>query len=234
MTADVSRNPLGYTGINLNQNPETLPPAARAPTSSDIYPLNTVWPYVVGSTVNLYYSLDGGNWGSPVNTPASTSAAGIVQLATNAITVTGTNATEAVTPAGLTARLAAPGAIGGTTPAAGTFTAVTATTGAITATLGNIVSSAGSVSAATTVTAGTGITATTGNIKATAGQVIAGGDSAGVASTISLTNTNSTTISSGAGDIKMSSANPGTNAAWIKIYVGTVAYWIPAWTTNAP
>ena len=201
MSADVSRNPLGYTGINLNQNPETLPPAARAPTSNDIYPLNTVWPYVVGSTVNLYYSLGGGNWGSPVNSAATTSAPGIVQLATNAITVTGTNATEAVTPAGLTARLAAPGAIGGTTPAAGTFTAVTATTG---------------------------------DVKATAGQVIAGGDSSGTASTVALTNTNSSTISSGVGTVHMSTTNAATNSAWIKVYIGTVAHWIPAWTTNEP
>jgi hypothetical protein len=32
----------------------------------------------------------------------------------------------------------------------------------------------------------------------------------------------------------MSSANPGTNAAWIKIYIGTTPYWIPAWATNSP
>jgi hypothetical protein len=56
---------------------------------------------------------------------ASTTVAGIVFLATSAETVTGTNATKAVTPQGLTARLAAPGAIGGTTPAAGSFTVLT-------------------------------------------------------------------------------------------------------------
>lgn len=75
--------------------------------------------------------------------PATTTVTGIVQLATNAEAVTGTDSTNlAIIPSSLTARLAAPGAIGGTTPGAGTFTAVTATTGAITATLGNLVTSA--------------------------------------------------------------------------------------------
>lgn len=96
---------------------------------------------------------------------ASTTVAGKVELATSAETVTGTDSTRAVTSAGVTAKMAAPGAIGGTTPAAGTFTAVTATTGDVTATLGDIVSSAGSVSAATTVTATLGdVTATNGDL----------------------------------------------------------------------
>jgi hypothetical protein len=51
---------------------------------------------------------------------------GVAELATNAECVTGTDAVRIVTPAGLTARLAAPGAIGGTTPAAGSFTTVSA------------------------------------------------------------------------------------------------------------
>jgi len=50
----------------------------------------------------------------------TSAAAGILQLATNIEAVTGTNTAKAVTPDDLTARLAAPGAIGGTTPAAGT------------------------------------------------------------------------------------------------------------------
>ena len=66
------------------------------------------------------------------------------------------------------------------------------------------------------------------------GEVRANGDVGGSIGFNSLTGTNSTTIGSGNGSIKMSSANPGTNAAWIKIYIGTTAYWIPAWTTNSP
>ena len=49
-------------------------------------------------------------------TAASTTAQGKAALATDAETVTGTNATIVVTPAGLTAKMAAPGAIGETTP----------------------------------------------------------------------------------------------------------------------
>lgn len=56
---------------------------------------------------------------------ASTSAAGKVELATDAETVTGTDTARATTPANITARLAAPGTIGGTTPAAATFTTAT-------------------------------------------------------------------------------------------------------------
>jgi len=66
------------------------------------------------------------------------------------------------------------------------------------------------------------------------GEVRANADVGGSTGFNSLTGTNSTTISSGDGSIKMSSANPGTNAAWIKIYIGTTPYWIPAWATNSP
>lgn len=66
------------------------------------------------------------------------------------------------------------------------------------------------------------------------GSVTASGDSGGIATTTTLSNANSTTISTGVGSVKMSSANPATNSAWIKIYIGTTAYWIPAWTTNSP
>lgn len=352
---DVSRNPLGYMGSNLDSNPVTLPVSLRAPTTADVYPINTTWPYSSSGSITLYVSLGGGNWQVGDNPYATTSSPGVVQLATNAETVTGSNATHAVTPANVTARLAAPGAIGGTTPAAGTFTSVTASTGNIVATLGNISSTAGSVSAGTTVTAGTGMTVTTGNlavsagnanvtgnviaskssagtnvtaqvtnsdntnaasnggveiaaggasggdpylsfqisgvgastmtmgldnsasdilvisnssslgtsnaltltqagalsatttitagtgivsttgdIKASAGQIIAGGDTGGVASCTSITNAESTTISTGVGSVKMSTTNAADNAAWIKIYIGNTAYWIPAWTTNAP
>jgi hypothetical protein len=96
---------------------------------------------------------------------ATSSQKGVLETSTNAEAVTGTAADVAVTPAALTARLAAPGAIGGTTPGAGTFTSVTATTGAITATLG-------AVSAGTSVSAGTTITATLGNITATNGNLV--------------------------------------------------------------
>jgi len=129
---DISSNPLGYLGTNQYTNPITLPVADRAPGSTDIYPINTVWPYNNAGSIVLYVSLGGGNWQVGDNPYATSSTPGVVQLSTNAETVTGSNTTHAVTPANLTARLAAPGAIGGTTPAAGTFTSVTATTGNLT------------------------------------------------------------------------------------------------------
>ena len=57
-----------------------------------------------------------------IKQPASASATGVVELATNAETVTGTDTGRVVTPANLTAKMAAPGAIGGTTPDIGAFT----------------------------------------------------------------------------------------------------------------
>ena len=52
---------------------------------------------------------------------------GVTELATTAECVTGTDTSRVVTSAGLTARMAAPGEIGGTTPAAGTFTGLSVT-----------------------------------------------------------------------------------------------------------
>lgn len=69
---------------------------------------------------------------------SSATAKGVVELATDAETVTGTDTVRATTPANITARLAAPGTIGGTTPGAATFTTLTATTVNAFTTGGNI------------------------------------------------------------------------------------------------
>ena len=66
------------------------------------------------------------------------------------------------------------------------------------------------------------------------GQVSAIGDLGGLNSAISLTGSSAASGGVGVGTISMSSANPGTNSQWIKIYIETTPYWIPAWTTNAP
>lgn len=59
---------------------------------------------------------------------ATTTVEGKVSLATNAEAVTGTVSTnKAIIPSSLTARLAAPGTIGATTPGAGNFAALTST-----------------------------------------------------------------------------------------------------------
>lgn len=59
----------------------------------------------------------------------TSSAAGKLELATDAETVTGTDTARATTPANITAKLAAPGTIGNTTPSSATFTTVTINTG---------------------------------------------------------------------------------------------------------
>lgn len=61
----------------------------------------------------------------------TSSAAGALELATDGETVTGTDTARAVTPANLTAKMAAPGPIGGTTQDTGDFTTVSATVGVI-------------------------------------------------------------------------------------------------------
>jgi hypothetical protein len=60
--------------------------------------------------------------------PSTTTIRGLVELSTNAEAVTGTDTVRAVTPAALTARLAAPGTIGGTTPNTAIFTTLTVNT----------------------------------------------------------------------------------------------------------
>ena len=79
----------------------------------------------------------------------------------------------------------------------------------------------------TNVGIGTGLTFT-------ATQLFATGDSGGVTSQTALTSTNATSVSSGTGTVKMTTTNNANSAAWIKIYIGVTAYWIPAWTTDAP
>jgi hypothetical protein len=126
--------------------------------------------------------------------------------------------------------------VAGNIKIAGTANQITTTASGSTVTnsLPSAITTPGSLTTTTTLTGGTGVTATTGSVTATAGMLFAGGDTAGVASTTAISSTSSATISTGVGSVKMSSANPGTNTAWIKIYIGTSAFWIPAWTTNAP
>ena len=55
---------------------------------------------------------------------SSATVKGVVELATDAETVTGSDTARATTPANVTAKMAAPGTIGGTTPAGATFTTI--------------------------------------------------------------------------------------------------------------
>src|SRR5205823_2671835 len=44
----------------------------------------------------------------------------------------------------------------------------------------------------------------------------------------------STTISTGVGSVRMSTANPATNTVWIPISYGGTTYYLAGFTTNAP
>ena len=62
-----------------------------------------------------------------IKQPATFIKTGVSELATDAEVVAGTDTGRVTTPAGLTARLASPGEIGGTLPAVGNFTSINAT-----------------------------------------------------------------------------------------------------------
>lgn len=63
------------------------------------------------------FAWDGSAWIPIASTYATATTPGVVELSTDAEAVTGSSTTLVVTPSNLTARLAAPGAIGGTTAA---------------------------------------------------------------------------------------------------------------------
>ena len=135
---------------------------------------------------------------------------------------------------------------------AGTFTSLTVNPGNITATAGNISATAGSLNAGTTITAGTGLTVTTGNLNVSAGSVIvtgsvtasvatsgrtlsATGDSgSGFATFTTLTNVTNTAQSSGNLLVLSTTGNNGSNAGFIKVYVGLTTAYIPYYTNIAP
>ena len=67
----------------------------------------------------------------------------------------------------------------------------------------------------------------------TKGYFDANGLTVGVGTLNTLTG-GSTTISSGAGTVSMSTANPATNTVWIPMRYNGNTYYVPGWTTNAP
>lgn len=123
----------------------------------------------------------------------------------------------------------------------GTFTVINAITGNITtvnATTVNAttVAATGSVSgasvAATGATSGGTVAATT---TVTAGTLLkSAGDAAGSASTTSISNVTNTTQGAGTLSILSTTANPGDNAGFLKVYVGTGVAWVPYFTNIAP
>jgi len=94
-------------------------------TSTDSVTVNGI---TLAAGDSQMFCWDGSAWAAVANVYATTTSAGVIELATAEEAVTGTDALRAITPSTLTSRLAAPGTIGGTTPAEGNFTTVNGTT----------------------------------------------------------------------------------------------------------
>lgn len=113
-----SANPLAYLGPDdASETVEGIVQlATAAETIAGIERNKACTPFGVAGLISF---------GAPA---ASTTVSGILKLATNGEAVAGIDNSKAIVPSSLVAALAAPPAIGGTTPAAGTFTTLTATT----------------------------------------------------------------------------------------------------------
>lgn len=200
----LARNPRQYTGVRAIAPPD-LVKANKAPTSADIaYVRGTLWLDIADSSVFMWpgsgdwISLGSGTTGAIVTLTgdsggAISPVAGNIDIlgTANQITTAGTAGTITFT---LPAAIVAPGSLvttttleATTTITAGTGLTVTtgdavvsagdivATLGDITASAGDIAATLGSLTAGTSVTAGTSITATAGDITATLGNVIING-----------------------------------------------------------
>ncbi len=122
---------------------------------------------------------------------------------------------------------------------AGNFNSLTVTTtitagGTITSTAGNIVATLGNINAtAGNITAG-GVITGTGGVISGENVYSFGDDGTGTALSTSFTNVVNTTQGAGALTLVSASANPGTNAGFLKFYHGTVAVFVPYFTNIAP
>lgn len=145
------RSPFGKTGTSitpsvdgdaLDATPigETTPAAGSFTTlTSTTNKLDATAPPTVNDDTDLGYVV-GSRWVDVTNDKEyvcldntdgaavwTETTGGGYELATDAETVTGTATDKVTTPANITAKMAAPGAIGGTTPATGVFTTLEAT-----------------------------------------------------------------------------------------------------------
>lgn len=223
------------------------------PTDSSGAAVNSAWilTSIINNSANWVLLEVGGGSGSFSSltvTPGPTSILGTTNINNSGagVTTIGTGGTGAVNIGNATGNTSVTGSLS-TTTSVSAGTSVIGGTGLV-ATTGDIVATVGAVSAATTVTAGTGLTATTGNIVATDGNITAtaanrritgtsiyaSGDSAGVAGTTGLTNLANSALSTGIMTIKSTTANAGSNAGYIKMYLGSVAIYVPYFTNIAP
>ena len=248
-----SKEPQAYEGVNVivPVGGWRLVKAARAPTSNDVkYPIGTIWVNTAASTAYILVATTP-TWSL---IEASGSGGVFTTLSSTGTTTLNTTGSAATTIGGGSGAVTINGGGSGTTTIGGSSGAITIASGAggIAMTGGGNTIAIGNDAAANTVTIGTSNTTATlnllagsgkvnitgaviGNSTVTASSFAATGDpGSGTASQNIISNVNSTTISTGVGSVKMSTANPGTNTGWLKAYIGTQVAWIPTWTTNAP
>lgn len=221
--------------------------SGRNPTAADRAQLGTLW---VNKSTNDFFVLTSivsnqSTWSSPSNGSgvfASLEATtGDITADLGNIVATAGNVTagaDMVADGNITSTsgniIASAGDFNATAGGITVATDITTTTGNVVVTLGNVSVAAGNI----TATVGD-ITAVGGNIVAAAGvvngvQVEATGDLGGVVSVTSLTNVTNTTQGAGDLTIKSTTANPGDNAGFIKVYVGSTTAYIPYFTDIAP
>ena len=209
-------NPLGYEGIDLNSVANVLTPANRIPTTNDVQPYGTIWPYIGTSPATLYISEGAGNWGLytiPSGDLVSLSGdAGTATPSANNIILSGGSTGLTTSGSGHTVALrgtlnVAHGRIGDATLTAHgvllgegtsgiTSLAAAATGSTLMGSTGADPAFTGSPSFSGSVTAATGVIATTGGVTATAGGLTATGGgltvTAGGAGITGTTNINTT------------------------------------------
>jgi hypothetical protein len=201
--------------------------STRNPTANDTAQFGTIWVNKSAKSFYVLTSVVAGNstWTAPA------SGAGVftsVEATTGNITADVGNIVATAGNLTVTA--------GNVLVSAGT---ITATAGKISgysleATIGNIVADTGNVN----LTAGN-INVTLGNIFCPLGfvegaTVTATGDLGGLTSQTAFTNVVNTTQSSGSLTLLSANANNGTNAGFLKIYVGTVTAYVPYFTSITP
>ena len=240
----------GSSQPTVEKTKETLV-MGRAPTTSDItdigrsflnsatgdyYVLSAVTGAPASATWKKLEVTGGAGTFTTVTTTGAITAGTTVDATTVVTGGTGVTATTGDITADAGDIVATLGAVdAATTVTAGT--GVTVTTGDVTVSTGNINLTLGSV------TAGDALTATVGEITATAGYVIAdtlslittGDSTTGFAGKTELTGVSDLTAN-GAGTfvIKSKSANNLDSTGFLKIWIGTTAYYIPVFSAVSP
>ena len=243
----VKQLPNNLYGFPGPLTPSTFPPiiSLRTPKTTDYAPIGAEWIYTPGNEVFFLTSIVSnvatwilvapsggvGNFTSLTVNPGLSNLSALTQVGAANINATAANPTNIGNATSTTTML---GTVHINAAGAGVTTIGTGGTGAV-----NIGNATGNIAATGTFGVTGAINATLTITSSTAAivgvQVIATGDLGnGFAAETSLTNAINTTQGVGALSILSTTGNPGNNAGFIKIYVGTAIAYIPYWTNIAP